>query len=195
MGARLKIVLTGNRNKDLCEPLVRLLEARGHQCLTLSRETGYDFSRNPTDVIKRVVDACRDADVFINLYANYFFNSVVLAQKVFHMWAEQKSPHKKIINVGSTTDRVRKGKTNLYHYEKLALRELSSGLSLVGVWEGGPKVSHVSFGTLSNRADAHPNRKTLSLEQAAKYLIWVLDQPSDVHINEISIDPVQGEAL
>ncbi len=188
----MKIVITGNRKKDLCAPLVEMLEKRGHECICLSRETGFDFSKDPISVVKRVVEECQSADVFINLYANYFFNATLLAQRVFTLWFEQRQSQKRILNVGSTTDRVKKGKVNLYHYEKLALRELSSGLALIGVWEKGPKVTHVSLGTLSNRADAHPGRQVLSLEQAAKYLVWVLEQPQDVHVNELSIDPVQS---
>lgn len=188
----MKAVITGNRNKDLCAHIVPLLEARGYECLCLSRETGYDFSKDPYGIIKRVLELTKEADLFINLYANYFFNASVLAQKVFQQWSElENSSEKRMINIGSTTDRVQRGKTNLYHYEKRVLRELSSGLSLVGVWDHGPKVTHLSIGTLENRSNQNPGRKCLSMPSAAGYVAWILDQPSELHVNELSVDPVQ----
>lgn len=189
----MKAVITGNKKKDLCSHIVPLLEQRGYECLCLSRETGYDFSEDPYGVMNRVLEMTKDADLFINLYANYFFNASVLAQKVFQQWMGMDNPSEKtMINIGSTTDRVQKGKTNLYHYEKRVLRELSSGLSLVGVWDKGPKVTHISVGTLENRSDQNPGRSCLPMQQAASYVGWVLDQPKGVHVNELSVDPVQS---
>lgn len=187
----LKVALTGNRNKDLCKPLVEKLEALGHECRCFSRETGIDFSKDPYGVIGDLVKEIESADIFINLHAIYFFNQTLLAQKVYQNWVD-KGLHKKwMINVGSTTDRVKRGKTNLYHYEKLALREFSSGLAMGGVWGEAPRVSHISVGTLSNRQEKHPDRRTLSVDKAAEYIVWILQQPPELHVNELSIDPVQ----
>lgn len=188
----MKAVITGNRDKDLCAHIVPLLEQRGYECLCLSRETGFDFSKDPYAVIKRILPLAKEADLFLNLYANYYFNASVLSQKVFQVWMDgENASDRRMINVGSTTDRVHKGKANLYHFEKRALRELSSSLSLLGVWDGGPKVTHISYGTLENRQQNNPDRKCLDMQRAASYVAWILDQPKDIHINEISIDPVQ----
>jgi hypothetical protein len=187
----MKFLITGNREKDLCKPLVEKLEAKGHECICVSRANGYDFSDNPYAVIKQVVELAKVTDIFINLYANYFFNQTLLAHKIYKCWADNGFHDKWMINVGSTTDRVRRGKTNLYHYEKLALREFSNGHSMVGVWEKAPRVSHISVGTMSNRAENNPGRKTMSTEQAAEYIVWILEQPAGLHINELSVDPLQ----
>ncbi len=48
------------------------------------------------------------------------------------------------------------------------------------------------FGTLSNNAHKHPDRKTLNIDEAAAYIKWLIDQPKYVNINEISIDPMQS---
>lgn len=187
----MKILMTGNPTKDLCSEIVKILQAKGHECLCVSRATGHDFEKDPGGTIKKVVELSESSDIFINLYANYFFNATVMANKVYNNWVTQGMSDKRMINVGSTTDRVRKGKSNLYHYEKLALREWSNGLALNGVWNGGPKVSHISFGTLDNKSDKHPDRKCLSMKSAAEYLCWIIDQPKDININELSIDPIQ----
>lgn len=185
----MRVLITGNRKKDLCAEVVPLLEARGHECTCVSRETGYDFNEEPT--VHKVAKLADDHDVFINMYANFFFKASVLSLKVQNRWHEKGLHQRRIINIGSTTDRVRKGKNKLYHYEKAAFRELSSGLALIGVWEKGPKVTHISFGTLTNRAANNPGRHCLEMKKAAEYIVWVLDQPSDININEISIDPIQ----
>ncbi|MCJ8276537.1 MAG: hypothetical protein HRT44_06715 [Bdellovibrionales bacterium] len=187
----MKVLITGNREKDLCSEIVPLLEKNGFECECVSRSNGYDFEKDAGGVIHRVGKLAESADVFINLYANYFFNGTILAQKIYNRWLDQKAGHKRMINVGSTTDRVKRGKNNLYHYEKLILRDWSSGHSLIGVWEGGPKVTHISYGTLSNRSDNNPGRKCLEMKKAAEYILWILQQPADININEISIDPIQ----
>lgn len=183
--------MTGNRDKDLCKFLVDTFESRGHECHCLSRANGYDFSDNPYGVISRVQKISEDYDLFINLYANYFFNASLLAHKIFNHWYDKGFSEKRIFNIGSTTDRVRKGKKNLYHYEKTILREMSSGHSLLSVWDKAPKVTHISVGTMENRSQDNPGRKCLSLKEVAKYIYWVTEQPKHIHINEISLDPVQ----
>lgn len=186
-----KILITGNRTKDLCGALVPILEKAGHSCTCASRATGFDFE-NDEGAISKVVRSANEHDIFINMYANFFFKASLLTQRVYTSWHDQGFNQRRMITVGSTTDRVKGGKNKLYHYEKLALRDLSSGLGLIGVWENGPKVTHISFGTLSNRADKNPGRKCLDLSTAAGYIAWILAQPAHININEISIDPIQG---
>lgn len=187
----MKIVMTGNRNKDLCAELVKLFESRGHECVCLSRETGFDFEENPYGTIGKVLEVADDCDIFINLYANFFFNASVLAHKLFNRWFDKGWSDRRIINIGSTTDRVQRGKTNIYHYEKRALREMSSGHSMLSVWDGAPKVTHISFGTMENRQKDNPDRKCLGFDQVAQYIYWITEQPVSIHINELSLDPVQ----
>lgn len=188
----MNVMMTGNPSKDLCEPIVKKFEAEGHSCQCFSRANGYDFEEDPHGVIRQIVKKAENADLFINLYANFFFNGSLLAHKLFNHWLEQGYSERQIINIGSTTDRVQRGKKNLYHYEKRILREMSSGHAMIGVWDQGPKVTHLSFGTLENRANKNPGRKCLSLKQAADYIYWVANQPDGVHINELSVDPIQN---
>lgn len=185
----MRIALTGNRNKDLCKHIVQRLEAQGHECICFSRETGVDF--NDEGNVKGIVKKVQDCDIFINLYANFFFRQTLIAHNVWIAWNEDGASHKRIINIGSTTDNVRRGKTNRYHYEKLALKEWSNGFSIAGVWDNKPKVTHLSIGTMENRQDDNPNRKCLDLDQVAYYVEWIINQPIDININTLSLDPIQ----
>ena len=187
----MKILITGNRKKDLSAQVVDVFENKGHSCHCVSRENGYDFSKNPYSVISKIVELSLDFDVFINLYANYFFNASILSHKIFNLWSDKDFSERRIINIGSTTDRVKGGKRNLYHYEKRVFREMSAGHSILSVWNQAPRVTHVSFGTMENRSENNPGRKCLGLREAAEYVYWVFQQPACLHINEISIDPVQ----
>lgn len=185
----MKIAMTGNRDKDLCKHIVELLEKNGHKCVCYSRANGIDF--NDPGAVRKVVDLVKDADVFINLYANFFFRQTLVAHELWHLWEKQNNSTKRIINIGSTTDNVRRGKTNRYHYEKLALKEWSNGFSLAGVWENKPKVTHLSIGTMENRSADNPGRKCLNMELVANYVKWIIDQPAEVNINFLSVDPIQ----
>ncbi len=187
----MKVLITGNPEKDLCSYLVPIFEENSYECHCVSRRNGYDFQENPYGTVKKIVKLADEFDIFINLYANYFFNASVLAHKLFCDWADKGYSDRRIVNIGSTTDRVKKGSRNLYHYEKRILREMSSGHSLQSVWSQAPKVHYCSFGTLDNRQEQNPGRATLSMQKVAEYIYWLINQPKDIHINEISIDPVQ----
>jgi hypothetical protein len=79
----------------------------------------------------------------------------------------------------------------MYNAEKKALRDYCNSLSLTHVWEGGPKVSLISLGSLSNVQEKHPNRVCLDIDRAVTYIKWIIDQPKDICINELSLDPIQ----
>ena len=186
----MKILITGNRNKDLTKHLVPLLESNSYEVDTVSRSNGWDLGN--TEVIPDFVKLLDEYDIFINMFANWRFNASLLTYYVFNDWQKKGYGKRRIVTVGSTTDRVRRAKTNLYHYEKLSLREMSNGLAMAGVWdEKSPLVTHISFGTMDNRSEQNPGRKTLNMDKISENVLWVLQQPADMHVNELSIDPVQ----
>lgn len=185
----MKIAMTGNRNKDLCKYIVDRLEKAGHECVCFSRESGVDFSNEEN--VKKIVEMVEDADIFINLYANFFFRQTLIAHNLWHHWADNEYYNKRIINIGSTTDNVRRAKTNRYHYEKLALKEWSNGHAMAGVWDKQPKVTHLSIGTMENRADNNPGRTCLNMDLISSYVEWIINQPISININFLSVDPIQ----
>jgi hypothetical protein len=185
----MKIGISGNRNKNLCKYISDALESAGHTIYCMSRETGFDF--NDESTLQKCADAVMDCDIFINLYANKPFKQTRLAQLIWHTWNDARMTNKRIINVGSTQDNFRKQKTNIYHYEKLALKEWSNGFSIAGVYDGGPKVTMISIGTLANKQDDNPDKKCLEMAEVANYFKWIIDQPSHININNISLDHIQ----
>ena len=131
-----------------------------------------------------------EADVFINCAALWKFNQTVLLDTVYKKCVENKH-HPYIICLGSTTDRVKKGGAWLYNAEKKALRDYCNTLGMNGVWGSAPKITLISFGSLSNVQSKHPDRKCMAIDRAANYIKWLVEQPLDICVNEISIDPLQ----
>jgi hypothetical protein len=179
------MIVTGNNKFGVAEALYKLYP----DAVFCSRETGYDLTSKQGQ--EAFAQSCLEHDVIINCVALWKFNQITLLDAVYKQCrANEHNAH--IINIGSTTDRVKNGKPWLYNAEKKALRDYCNTLALGGVWDSFPKVSYISFGTLSNNAHKHPNRKTLNIDEAALYIKWLIDQPKYVNINEISIDPMQS---
>ncbi len=188
----MKVLITGNRNKDMAKEIVDIFESSGHSCHCVSRSNGYDFEMGPASVISDITELSLNFDIFINLYANFFFNASVLSHKIFTFWYERGFSDNYIINIGSDTDRVKKGSKSLYHYEKRTLRDMSAGHSILSVWKEAPRVTYISFGTMENRSEEHPGRKCLKLREVAEYIYWITQQPKHLHIHELAISPIQN---
>lgn len=178
------ILVTGNKNKGLASEIFKLYPT-AEFC---SRDNGFDLTK--VEDQKKFAMLGLNFDVIINNSALWRFEQINLLDIIYKTCVENNhNPH--IISIGSTTDRVKNGKPWLYNAEKKALRDYSNTLALGGVWDNKPKVSYISFGTLSNNQEKHPNRRCLNIKEAAQYIKWLIDQPRYVNINEISIDPMQ----
>lgn len=176
----MKFLITGNKDYGLAKALSVIFSNADY----VGRPTGYDLS---TDIDKIAVKSL-DYNVFINCAYVDSFNQTLLLDKVYNTCVKHKH-NLHIINVGSTVDRVPNHSN--YSINKKALREHSTNLSMNSVWKEGPKVSLISLGTLSNTQEKKPYRKCIDIDQAARYIKWIVDQPEDICINEISIDPMQ----
>jgi NADP-dependent 3-hydroxy acid dehydrogenase YdfG len=185
----MKILISGNNEYGLSAAIGRLYPG---EVEFASRATGYDLCDHAGR--QAFSERSTQADVVVVCAALYQFQQTVLLESVSKACrAVGASPH--IIVIGSTTDRVKNGKAWLYNAEKKALRDFSNTLAIGGVWSDElPKVSYISFGTLSNNQEKHPDRKCLDIDHAAEYLRWVIDSPKHLNINEISIDPMQGDS-
>jgi hypothetical protein len=179
-----KILITGNKDNGLAHSLARIWPS----ATFVSRATGYDLTSEIDQ--NRLVDISSTHDVFINNSALWKFNQTLLLEKVYKK-AKQDNHNLRIICVGSTTDRATGAKDWMYQQEKKALRNYCTGISMMSVWTGGPHVTLISFGTLSNNQHKHPDRKCMSIDTAADYIKWLIDTPPGLAINELSIDPIQ----
>lgn len=179
------MIITGNKNFGLAKALSDLYP----NAEFISRNSGYDLTKKEDQ--EKLSNLVLEHDVFINNSALWRFNQTLVLDTVCKKLIERKK-FLHIICIGSTTDRVRNGKIWLYNAEKKALRDYCNTIGLSSVWDQGPKITYISFGTLSNNQNKHPNRKCMSLENAATYIKWIVDQPREVSINEISIDTMQS---
>jgi len=179
-----KILISGNANFGLAQALHKIYP----DATFCSRLNDYELTNK-----KGREDFAQSSvlfDVIIVNAALWQFQQTVLLDAVYKALVEaKKQAH--IVVIGSTTDRVKNGKAWLYNAEKKALRDYSNTLAIGGVWGDKPKVSYISFGTLSNNQHKHPDRRCMDIDQAAGYIKWLIDQPKHVNINEISIDPMQ----
>lgn len=178
------MIISGNKDFGLAQSLAKIYK----DAVFCSRSTGYDLCSY--DGQYRFATESLDHEVIIICSALWKFHQSNLLNEVYQSCIKNNHrPH--IITIGSTTDRVKNSKVWRYNAEKKALRDFSNSISLGGVWGDTPKVSYISFGTLSNNQEKHQDRKCLDIDQAAQYIKWVIDQPKTLHINEISIDPLQ----
>lgn len=185
----MKILISGNNRYGLSAAIGRLYPG---QVEFASRSNGYDLvTKEGREAFSALATS---ADVVVVCAALWQFQQTVLLESVSKACrAAGVAPH--IIVIGSTTDRVKNGKPWLYNAEKKALRDFSNTLAIGGVWTDGlPKVSYISFGTLSNNQEKHPDRRCIDIDEAAEYVKWLISQPKYVNINEISIDPMQGDS-
>lgn len=179
-----KMLVSGNAKFGIAKELEKIYPDANFA----SRSTGFDLTT--TDGQSLFADISQHHDIIIINSALWKFNQTVLLDTVYKKLIERKkSP--RIICIGSTTDRVKNGKAWLYNAEKKALRDYCNTLAIGGVWSNVPKVTYISFGTLSNNQEKHPDRTCLDIKKAASYIKWVINQPKDININEISLDPIQ----
>ena len=185
----MKILIAGNKNYGLGESLAKVLA--DHTLTFCSRSNGnYDFTRAEHQI--KFAEESLDYDLVILCSALWRFNQTLLLEAVYKKLKEADK-NTLIVCIGSTTDRVKKGTDWMYNAEKKALRDYCNSLALSGVWSKGPRVSLISFGTLSNMQAKHPDRKTMPIKKAADYVRWIIEQPADLHVNEISVDPLQTQ--
>jgi hypothetical protein len=178
------MLISGNPEKGLAAELYKLYP----DAEFVSKSHGVDLTKDTQQ--QAFADLALKHDVIIINSALWKFNQTVLLDTVYKTLKTANS-RAYIVCIGSTTDRVCKGTDWLYNAEKKALRDYCNSLSLLGVWNGGPRVSYISFGTLSNNQHKHPDRICMPIDTAAEYIKWVIEQP--VHINEISLDPLQNQ--
>lgn len=185
-----KILVAGNPDFGLAQALNQVL-ADKYELTFVSRKTAMSLDLTNISDQQTFANMAVDFDIVIVSSALWKFNQTLLLEAVYKKLKSVNS-RALIVCVGSTTDRVKKGTDWLYNAEKKALRDYANSLGIAGVWSTGPRVTLISFGSLSNVQAKHPDRKTMPIKKAADYIEWILQQPDDLHINELSIDPLQA---
>jgi NADP-dependent 3-hydroxy acid dehydrogenase YdfG len=156
---------------------------KGWEIRGFCRENGYDL-KEPEN-LQRVVDESLDCDVFIN---NAFsslngFGQTYILRKIFPHW---KDTPKWIFNISSVASDFTAGRQEIDVYAtfKLALDEYSKQLT----WQL-PRVNIVLIrpGMVDTQRIAHRPGRKLRVDDIVNTIDWVLTQPEDVHISEVTV--------
>lgn len=184
-----KIIISGNKSFGLGEHLFR---AFGHARFC-SRSSGYDFS-DPENR-SRFAKESLDYDVYIACSAMTGFLQIQLINDVYHTWREaRKTGH--VIAIGSTIDMTSKQMQRIYGTEKRALKDHCRALSLMVHNPPHIRITHLSVGLLDTRqqAEKRPSENRLGCEYVTDVLRWIIEQPENYSLNQISLDPIQDIA-
>jgi len=188
-----KILITGSRNYGLCEAICNLFDATPDiEYETASRSNGYhlDTSEGQKKLAEKYIEG--DFDIFINNSAIWKFQQVMVVEAVYNAMEEaDRKGH--IINLGSTADTGVKGRTWRYPTEKKALKAYNRDLTYKAMGGSNIKTTLISPGSLTTTSvmKKHPDRKLIDVEYIAELVIWTINQPEYINVNELSIDPIQ----
>ena len=189
-----KVLITGNRNYGLCEAICNLFDTVDNiDYSTASRSTGWSLDKNEEQerLAQHFID--EDYNVFINNSAMWKFHQVMIAERLYDT-AYKEGRHAQFIHMGSTADTGVKGRTWRYPTEKKALRDYNRDLTYMTAGGSNIKTTLISPGSLTTPSviKKHPDRKLIDIEYIAEVILWLLQQPEYVNINEISLDPIQN---
>ena len=188
-----KVSIVGNRNYGLAKALAEEFPS----AVFYSRSCGgFDFSKREFRDKFAKLSMSYDVCILCSYISN--FNQVNLLENVWEMWnnAEHKGH---IIVLGSTADAS--PKRWIYPVEKRALKDFCKlyGKSASG---GGPnlypgngiRITYVAPGMLDLPKQREKNGDKLAMldiNYLANTIKWLVDQPENVNIYDISMDPVQ----
>ena len=188
-----KILITGSRNYGLCKAICDLFDTIPDiEYETASRSNGFnlDNSGGHSKLANYYIDG--DFDIFINNSALWKFHQVMIAESVFNAM-EEADRKGQIINIGSTADTGVKGRTWRYPTEKKALKAYNRDLTYMAMGGSNIKTTLISPGSLTTSSvmKKHPDRKLIDVEYIAELVVWTINQPEYINVNELSIDPIQ----
>jgi|TARA_R110000851_G_scaffold3473_3_gene14175 hypothetical protein len=188
-----KILITGSRNYGLCEAICNLFDTLPNiEYETASRSNGFnlDNSDGYSKLANYYIDG--DFDIFINNSAIWKFHQVMIVESVFNA-IEEADRKGQIINIGSTADTGVKGRTWRYPTEKKALKSYNRDLTYMAMGGSNIKTTLISPGSLTTSSvmKKHPDRKLIDVEYIAELVVWTINQPEYINVNELSIDPIQ----
>lgn len=188
-----KILITGNRDYGLCQAICNMLDTTEYEYECVSRTTGWslDTQAEQTRLSEYFVE--HKFNVFINNAALWKFHQVVLAETMYNR-AVMHNMDAHFIHMGSTADTGVSGRTWRYPTEKKAMKAYNRDLTYMAIGGSNVKTTLVSPGSLTTPSvmKKHPDRQLIDVEYIADVILWLLNQPEYVNINEISLDPIQS---
>lgn len=170
----MKIGITGHTDgvgKSIYERLISNFDIIG-----LSRSNGYDIKN-----IDKIIERIEECDVFINnaFQLNY---QTLLFQKLFNKW---KFSPKLIINMNSSCVYEPSDWNPLYANAKKDFREVSMNMIRSNV-DKKVRVTNLYPSTLSSHI-GFQNLNKIDIEYVSDIVYWLINQPADVEIREMSV--------
>ena len=188
-----KILITGSRKYGLCEAMCKLFDTMSDiEYETASRSNGYQLDTNEGQKKLAEYYINGNFDIFINNSAIWKFQQVMIVEGIFNAMEEaDRKGH--IINIGSTADTGVKGRSWRYPTEKKALKAYNRDLTYKAMGGSNIKTTLISPGSLTTSSvmKKHPDRKLIDVEYIAELVVWAINQPEYINVNELSIDPIQ----
>ena len=182
------IAITGT-TRGIGEAISDLLEEEGHNIISLNRSTGFDLTLPWDQLEHKLYPAIKHADIFINNAQREFTQTKIL-QYLFTNWKNEND--KAIINISSTVGDKRqdaKGKWNKYQIQKIALDEACKQLEGMGKC----KVTNIRPGWVDTEALEGIQKPIgitiLQPKDVARTVSYIINQPEEIHIKNISIEP------
>lgn len=176
------VAITGH-TKGIGKGLYDHFVDKGYKVQGFSRSNGYDL--NNQDAMDRIVNETLDADIFFNNAFNVLggFAQTKLLHDLYHRWKDKEGW---IFNLSSVASDYISGRKEekLYPITKVALDSYAKQLTWLL-----PRVNIVLI--RPGRVDTPlikpiPGRK-LRVSDVVNTVEWVLNQPEDVHISEVTI--------
>ena len=182
------IAITGT-TRGIGKAILDILEEEGYNIISLNRSTGFEL-RLPWDQIEhKLYPAIKHADIFIN-NAHKDYTQIKILQYVFANWKNLND--KTIINISSTAGDKRqdtKNKWANYQVQKIALDEACKQLEGMGKC----KVTNIRPGWVDTEALEGIQRPIgitiLKPNDIARTVSYIINQPAEIHIKNISIEP------
>tara|TARA_Y100000590_G_scaffold457665_1_gene610776 strand:- start:844 stop:1449 length:606 start_codon:yes stop_codon:yes gene_type:complete len=144
---------------------------------------------------QKIINACIDDDIFIN---NAFdgWSQVDLLYKLYTKWQDQ---NKTIINIGSVTSDTKNPVIERYQIQKKALENACKQLQPLGKC----KVTNIKLGWVDSpmmdpwlkKADLPKDFKILKPKNVSEIILYILNQPKNICIKEIAIEPWPSRVL
>jgi NAD(P)-dependent dehydrogenase (short-subunit alcohol dehydrogenase family) len=189
----MKILMTGNPEKDIAKQVAALYDDINFVCRSSNADYKIDLSKETNQ--DRLAVISKDYEVFINSSLVPNFGQTQILQKVWTEWRDSnKAGH--IINFGSAVDYYYRPDNRLYPVEKRALRDLNRSLTKHCNWfDSKIRCTYFSFGGVSTEKTKEQwgHYKHFDTTEIAEYLKWIIESPIHANIDEMHITPIQPE--
>tara|TARA_Y100000590_G_scaffold402163_1_gene487696 strand:+ start:28943 stop:29515 length:573 start_codon:yes stop_codon:yes gene_type:complete len=181
-----RIAITGS-TRGIGKAIADQLENEGHSIIGLSR-SNFNLQEDWGDIEDKLDSIHKKCDIFIN-NAHHRYSQVRILQYLFERW--QRLP-KTIINISSSSGdkkQERGGQWASYQIEKIALDQACKQLDGLGKC----KVVNIRPGWVDTDATKDLKKPIgitiLKPLKVAQIVSWIINQPYEVHIKDITIEP------